>query len=94
MVVEGTPAPNTTVTLGVRVDGEPVENATVTRDGVVVGQTDADGHVEVTIPGGESEFETVVSDTDAELELSSKNMKRRRADRPIRGYSPARPNVR
>jgi len=69
VVVEDTPAPNATVTLGVRVDGEPVENATVTRDGVVVGQTDADGHVEVTIPGGESEFETVVGDADAELEF-------------------------
>lgn len=69
LVTDGTPAPNATITVAVRVDGEPVENATVTLDGEVLGQTDADGTLDVTLPEGESELRTEVGDEDAELEF-------------------------
>lgn len=49
-VVHGEAAPGATVTVEVTADGVPVEEATVTLDGDVVGTTDAHGRIEVTLP--------------------------------------------
>lgn len=69
-VVEGTPEPNATITVEVRVDGEPVEGATVTLDGDFVDTTDANGTVEVTLPDDDdAELRAEHGDAEGRLEF-------------------------
>lgn len=71
VTVDGDIEPNATVTVTVTHNGSPVENATVTLNGEVVGQTDADGQLEVTLPedlGDEVEIEVETEDAEGEWE--------------------------
>lgn len=68
-VVEGTAEPGATITVEVRGDGEPVEGATVTVNGDVVGPTDADGTLEITLPSDEDSIELRAEHDDADGRL-------------------------
>lgn len=67
LVSDGVVQPNETVTLQVQSPGGPVENATVSLDDEVVGQTDANGSIDLSLPS--DEFEIVATHGDAEAEL-------------------------
>lgn len=69
-LVDGTAAPNATVTLAVSADGEPVEGARVVVGEGTVGETDADGRVTLTLPDAdEVEVDAEAGDREGELEL-------------------------
>lgn len=68
--VVGDVTPGENATLEVTLNGDPVSNATVRVDGVVVGTTAADGRVTVAVPR-DDELEVKISngESDAELEF-------------------------
>ncbi len=68
-VVEGDPAPNTTVTVQATVNGTGVAGAVVSVDDERVGTTDADGRISVTLRGERTEVTATYDDLEAELEF-------------------------
>lgn len=69
-IAEGDPAPGATVTVAVTADGNPIEGAVITVNDERVGQTAANGRLEVTLPETERvEITAESSDEDAELEF-------------------------
>ncbi len=69
-VVDGTPGPNETITIQVLANDKPVESATVTLNDRVVGTTDADGRITVTLPSaGDVELTAQTDDAESELEF-------------------------
>ena len=69
-VVDGTVEAGGTVTIEVTADGEPVEGATVTLNGDVVGQTDAHGRLVVTLPADDdADLRVEHGDAETRLEL-------------------------
>lgn len=71
VAVDGEIEPNATVTVTVTHNGSAVENATVILNDEVVGQTDADGQLEVALPedlGDEVEIEVETEDAEGEWE--------------------------
>ncbi|SIR82358.1 peptidase associated/transthyretin-like domain-containing protein [Natronorubrum thiooxidans] len=70
-LVEGTAAPNTSVTFAVTAAGDPIEGATVEIDDQAVGETDATGRITVTLPDDdEADVEVEDGDREGELELT------------------------
>jgi uncharacterized GH25 family protein len=70
-VVSGEPAPGATVTLQVTAAGEPVAGAEVEIDDQIVGTTDDNGQLTVTLPDDdEVDIEVEDGDREGELELS------------------------
>lgn len=70
LITEGAPNPGATVSVQVLDDGQPVEGATVRLNDRVVGTTNADGEVRVTLPSsGDAELSATVGDREAELDL-------------------------
>jgi len=66
----GSAAPGETVTLRATVGDEPA-NVTVTANGSVVGVTDADGELSVTVPDDGATYEASEGDAEAELEVEA-----------------------
>lgn len=58
--LDGNVTPGETVALTAALDGEPVPHAPVEVNGELVGETDADGRIDVTVPAGADEFEVEV----------------------------------
>lgn len=69
VLAAGTPAPNETVTLRALAGEQPVAGATVTMNEAVVGTTDSDGTVTVTLPAGEAELRVTDGDAEGEVEF-------------------------
>lgn len=69
-VLGGTVGPGETVTLRVTTDGEPAEGAIIEIDSEVVGTTDSNGEITVTLPNSDGvDIEAEYNGTDAELEF-------------------------
>lgn len=66
LLVDGTPAPNATVTVRVLADGEPAEGVTVSVNDHAIAETDAHGEATVRLPPAE---DVEVTAGDAELEF-------------------------
>ncbi|GAA0216533.1 DUF4198 domain-containing protein [Halobaculum roseum] len=70
VVSDGRPGPNATVTITVLSNGAPAENVTVFLNEQVVGTTDANGTVTVTLPeSGEAELTAQKGEAEGELEF-------------------------
>ena len=70
VVAEGTPGPNERITVQVLANGEPAENVPVSLNDRLVGTTDSDGRVTVTLPAAdEAELTAETDDAEAELEF-------------------------
>lgn len=66
----GTPAPNATITVRVLANGAPVEGVPVSLNDRVVGTTDAEGRITVSLPAaGEVELTAQTDDSEGELEF-------------------------
>lgn len=70
VVAEGTPSPNETITVQVLANGAPADNVAVYLNDRLVGTTDSDGRVTVTLPAAdEAELTAETDDVEAELEF-------------------------
>jgi hypothetical protein len=70
VVVKGTPGPNETITVQVLANGAPADNVAVYLNDRLVGTTDSDGRVTVTLPAAdEAELTAETDDAEAELEF-------------------------
>lgn len=80
VVADGAVDANETITVRALADGEPVENVTVSLNGEPVGETNADGELDVTLPAsgeveltaGEGELEFDLGEEDEEDEVIRK----------------------
>lgn len=69
LIAEGTPRPNTTVTVVARSGEQRVPNATVTLNGEPIGRTDDSGTIKVTLPHGEAEIRVEKNEAEGKLEF-------------------------
>jgi hypothetical protein len=70
VVAEGTPGPDETITVQVLANGAPAGNVAVYLNDRLVGTTDSDGQVTVTLPAAaEAKFTAETDDAEAELEF-------------------------
>lgn len=87
LVSDGVVQPNETVTLQVQSPAGPVENATVSLDDEVVGQTDATGSIDLTLPSGEFEIEATHGDAEAEIEFEFESEQESESDAVARNVT-------
>lgn len=69
VVADGVPGPGETVTIQVLNDGSPVPNATIMVNDAVVGTTDQNGTLSLTLPLEEAEIRARSGDAEGELEF-------------------------